>query len=290
MFKRYSRERHQDAFYLFLNKLYSLLPKSVSDTIYVADTYEEMTSYEWLSSLGNKKIVVLAMGCENHIDLNGMYEFDNVKSVIRCYPRISGYKPWPPPSYQIKNGIPVIPIDEDSKTILIPISPNVMESRLNLNKQFRLNFIGQTSGSRHAKLQSMMSFFNNEDLLSLFDGWGALRTINETSNNILSHDDYIRSLSASKVALCLAGHSHETHRHIEAAMQGCAIITDPLPDVDFYNAAPFVRTIGWSKEHLEFAITNHKELGEASYAWYNDYASPEAVSKIICQRFEELGI
>lgn len=290
MFKRYSRERHQDAFYLFLKNLYVLLPKNISDIIYVADTYEEMITHEWLSELNSEKIVVLAMGCENHIDLSEMYKFDKVKSIIRCYAKIDDYKPWPPPIYQIKNGIPVIPTNEDPRTIVIPISPNVMEDRLNLNKQFRLNFTGQVSGSRIAKLQSLSSFFNNDDLLSVFEGWGALKSINEMTDNVLTHSDYIKALSASKVALCFAGHSHETHRHIEAAMQGCAIVTDPLPDVDFYNAAPFVRTIGWNKAHLEFAITNYKELGEASYAWYNDYASPKAVSKRICQRFEELGL
>jgi hypothetical protein len=290
MFNRYSRARHQDAFYVFLTRLYDLLPQSARSSIYVADTHDDLTNHAWITDLEKKNIVILAMGFENHGDLGGMYKFDNVKAIIRCYPFIDNYRPWPPVSYKIKNGIPVIPINEDPRTILIPISPNIMEEKLNLDKKYRLNFTGQISGSRLVKLQKMSGFFNNEDLIRVFEGWGALRTIKEATSNVLTHKDYIESLSSSKVALCFAGHSHETHRHIESAMQGCAIITDPLPDIDFYNAAPFVRSIGWDQSHVEFVIKNHVELGNAAYQWYNEHASPQAVSNRICREFERIGI
>jgi hypothetical protein len=249
-----------------------------------------MIQYDWISSVKDEKIVILAMGCENHIDLSKMYDFDNVKSIIRCYPQIDGYRPWPPMDYQVKNGIPVIPINEDERTIVIPITPNVMEDKLDISKNIRLNFTGQVSGSRLAKLQNISKMFTKEDFINVFEGWGALRSIDVQAGNVLSHDAYVKSLASSKVSLCFAGHSHETHRHIESAMQGCAIITDPLPDIDFYNVAPFVRSIGWDQSHVEFVIKNHIELGNAAYQWYNEYASPQAVSRRICREFERIGI
>jgi len=290
MFKRYTKKRNQDAFFPFLNELYNLIPENNRDRIYCADSFEEMVNHDWISSITDEKIVILALGCENHIDLSEMYRFDNVKSIIRCYPQISEYRPWPPMNYQIKNGIPVIPVNEDPRTIVIPIAPNVMEEKLNVSKRIRLNFTGQVSGSRLAKLQKLSNMFTDQDMITVFEGWGALRSLTNDSEGVLSHEKYIKNIAESKVSLCFAGHSHETHRHIESAMQGCAIVTDPLPDIDFYNAAPFVRTIGWDQSHIEFAIKNYDQLGKASYDWYNDYASPNAVSKRICNELERVGI
>ena len=96
-------------------------------------------------------------------------------------------------------------------------------------------------------------------------------------------DAYARLLLDSKVVLAPRGTSRETYRHFEAAMAGCVVVTEPLPDLWYYASAPFVYVRDWSNlrdvvDRLLSDPQSLQALGERTRAWWHDVCAPAALA------------
>lgn len=101
---------------------------------------------------------------------------------------------------------------------------------------------------------------------------------------------YADLLKSTKVAVAPRGTSRETFRHFEAAMAGCVVVTEPLPDHWFYRDAPFVYLRNWTSlpDILKNLLTDANALRKRSEeisAWWKATCSPSAIADYIMKQF-----
>ena len=109
----------------------------------------------------------------------------------------------------------------------------------------------------------------------------------EDFNVGLNKERYSLVLRNSRIVLCPRGWVNaETFRMYEAMKFGCVVITEKLPERDFYRNVPVFQIENW-KEGLEVAryMAKHPErlveLGSSSQRFYEEHYQPRAVAKNI---------
>jgi hypothetical protein len=141
--------------------------------------------------------------------------------------------------------------------------------------------------ARHALKFSLdrLSCGQHERFVLFYQGWA----------KGLSIPEYARVMYNSKVALCPKGYtSSETFRYFEAARAGCVIISEPKPDVWFYEDAPHIEINDWLElPNTLPSILDNQELlkhhHELTKKWWKEKCSPEAVGKYITKELNKIG-
>jgi hypothetical protein len=110
---------------------------------------------------------------------------------------------------------------------------------------------------------------------------------NDGFNNGLSPEDYNFILRNTKIALCPKGWVNtETFRLYEAMKWGCVVISEELPDREYYKGIPIVKVSNWN-EGIKIAreLMNDKEklesISKETIQYYKTNLSPEATSNLI---------
>ena len=107
--------------------------------------------------------------------------------------------------------------------------------------------------------------------------------------------EYAQVMYNSKVALCPKGYtSSETFRYFEAAKAGCVIISEPKPDVWFYNGSPHIEIEDWrqlpdilpSTLENEDLLSRHHNLTKK---WWEEKCSPKSVGNYITKELNAIG-
>jgi len=159
------------------------------------------------------------------------------------------------------------------------------------DRQYAYSFSGTLpdppcEATRHALKFSLDRLSDQHERFALFyQGWG----------KGLSIPEYARVMYNSKVALCPKGYtSSETFRYFEAARAGCVIISEPKPDVWFYEDAPHIEIKDWlDLPNTLPPILEDQELlkyhHELTKKWWKEKCSPEAVGEYITKELNVIG-
>lgn len=109
-----------------------------------------------------------------------------------------------------------------------------------------------------------------------------------------SPEEYGKILSNSKIVLCPKGYDRtECFRHFEAMRAGCIIISEKLPETEFYLNSPIIEIDDW-KEGLKIAgelITDPQKMEimhRQTLSWWENKCSEKATAKYIFEKLLQL--
>ncbi|WP_395665767.1 hypothetical protein [Methylocella sp.] len=75
---------------------------------------------------------------------------------------------------------------------------------------------------------------------------GRLRATSDFWESVQTPEDYVRTMSRTKIALAPRGTSYETYRFFEACKAGCLVVCEPLPKTWCYERHPGIELADWS--------------------------------------------
>ena len=141
--------------------------------------------------------------------------------------------------------------------------------------------------TRHALKFSLdrMTHDQHDKFVLFYQGWA----------KGLSMQEYAETMHNTKVALCPKGYtSSETFRYFEAAKAGCVMISEPKPNVWFYEDAPHIEIKDWLELPSilpdilqdESLLLHHHNLTKK---WWNEKCSPKAVGQYITKELNKIG-
>jgi hypothetical protein len=219
------------------------------------------------------------LGNEWHRSFDFKFSIDaNCKFIIKPYPYIENYSPIHQPYDEGR----ILPIEsnrqyvktsiEDHRVINIPLGLNRNFRNRQLKKTIDIGFYGQISGIRSA----MLPWIKGLNVV-LYNGFGFAR----------SDEEYSEFISKCKIAFCPSGQSPETYRLFEAAKSECAVISNCLPDTEYYRECPAL-TVPWEcfnesnsdiiNKKICHMLDNIDELQKEMKLWVEKWTSPEFIS------------
>ena len=163
---------------------------------------------------------------------------------------------------------------------VVNFSKNILE------REYDWCWMGQFDPYRRVDFKNAVDRLTlNKDLKNVchwYTGW----------NNGIDKLEYSRILNKTKIALVPCGSaSYETFRFFESMMCGCVVIGVPLPNVEFYNKAVYVKIDNWDhvetyiRKILEDSMSLHN-LSVLGYEWYKEYCSPRGLADYIKARIQ----
>ena len=115
---------------------------------------------------------------------------------------------------------------------------------------------------------------------------------NEDFNKGMDSESYQYFLQHSKISLCPKGWANsETFRLYEAMKYGCVVISEELPDREYYKGIPTIKVKNWS-EGVKIArnlLKNPKKLeqmGLNNKKFYESNLSSKATAEIIAKKLK----
>lgn len=119
---------------------------------------------------------------------------------------------------------------------------------------------------------------------------------NSSFKSGFSPKEYGEIISSSKIVLCPKGFDMtECFRHYEAMRSGCVVISERLPNNEFYLDSPIIQIDDW-EEGLEIAIRlllDHDELQrlqKETTRWWEERCSEEAMAKFLVNKIRSLDV
>ena len=161
----------------------------------------------------------------------------------------------------------------------------------------RLGLASELSGISKFWLSMGLSFYKNKTLKILNKilqwKWNSdLFQFNEDFNKGMDSESYQYFLQHSKIALCPKGWANsETFRLYEAMKYGCVVISEELPDREYYKGIPTIKVKNWS-EGVKIArnlLKNPKKLeqmGLNNKKFYESNLSSKATAEIIAKKLK----
>ncbi len=219
------------------------------------------------------------LGNEWHRSFDFKFSIDpNCKFIIKPYPHIENYSPMQQPysmGSNLVNGSSrqyVKTTIEDPRIVNLPLGYSKNFRYRSLEKSIDIGFYGQTSGIR----SSMIPWIKGLSGV-LYKGFGIARP----------GEEYSDFISRCKIAFCPSGQSPETYRLFEAAKSGCAVISNSLPDVEYYRECPAL-TIPWEcfdksnseiiNKNISHMLANIDAYQQEMKLWVEKWTSPAFIS------------
>ena len=200
--------------------------------------------------------------------------------------------------YKIKE-LPIIPINERKYNVFY--SGNLNKNRFNfyfnlvivrpeLKKMLSLPLLYISSLFEYnkylrnfsLKLKGLVFKIKAIDFSTLYDS--SIIKFTRSFEAGLSPDDYAKVLSQSKIVLSPKGFFNtECFRFYEALRQGCIVITEKLPETEYYKRNFFIEVNSWENiDSIIHTLLNNKqkseELSKNARKYYNDWLSPKGVA------------
>lgn len=107
-------------------------------------------------------------------------------------------------------------------------------------------------------------------------------------------DEYGRILADTKIVLCPKGFSSpECFRHYEAMRAGCVVISERLPDNEFYSNSPIIQVDSW-KRGIQIANELRKDplrleaLQKEVVDWWENKLSEKAMATFINRKISKM--
>jgi hypothetical protein len=219
------------------------------------------------------------LGNEQHRSFDFKFSIDsNCKFIIKPYPYIENYSPVKQP-YVIESNLSTVlscqyvkPSIEDPRVLNLPLGCSKNFRYRPLEKSIDIGFYGQISGIR----SYMLPWIENLNVVC-YKGFGINR----------SGEEYSEFISKCKIAFCPSGQSPETYRLFEAAKSGCAIISNCLPNVEYYRECPAL-IIPWEcfnesnsdmiNKNIYHMLDNIDAHQQEMKLWIEKWTSPDFIS------------
>jgi glycosyltransferase involved in cell wall biosynthesis len=110
---------------------------------------------------------------------------------------------------------------------------------------------------------------------------------NDGFNNGLNEEDYNFILRNTKIALCPKGWvNSETFRLYEAMKWGCIVISEQLPEREYYKGIPIIKVTNWNEglkiaNELKHDSKRLEAMSKEIQRYYKQHLSPEAGAELI---------
>lgn len=178
------------------------------------------------------------------------------------------------------------------------------------DRTYDLNFIGALNRNRISFASNILKlnsfwlivglYFYKEKILKWINHYLLCRNNNDQLqfnydfNNGIDKKDFVNRLRLSKIALCPKGfYNTECFRLYEAMRYGCVVITESLPQKEFYKNIPAFQIKNWEDGMALTKILLKDEsllerLSIDSCLWYEKYFSPEATAKVMIDKINGL--
>ena len=267
-------------------------------------SYTPESDYKNLVPNSVKEYILMICGNENHESVDFYLNDPRVKMIVKNYPRMINVSLDGPGAYEYsakKNsttGHVRFVVEKEKENILtIPLgSCNNYNPLISYSKTSPGGFVGQWTQFRQEKIEKMINSFGSDIFpydLAFYNGFGPFVQSNNASDwsSSLDIQTYSNFMTKSEVAFVLSGQSPETYRLFEAAIAGCIIVHDVLPDLWYYEKLPYVplQPEGFSAVH-DYIQTHKNALKLQTAIWYQQTVSPIAVGKKIAKTAKNLGI
>ena len=249
--------------------------------------------------------VLMVCGNENHLSVDHYLEDKRVKAIVKNYPRLKNVSKDPEiaqefntVTYVETDGRTMFVVEKEQENIItIPLGVcNNFNPVVNCSKTNPGGFIGQYTTFRHEKIDRINNSFSGSCpyIWGFYRGFGPFvqAEIDQDKENFsLTTADYSDFLSNSEVCFAPSGQSPETYRLFEAAMAGCVLVHDVLPEVWYYDSLPHVplNTSNFQALH-EYIQQNKKTLQNRTALWWRDYVSPIAVGTYVAKSLKEINL
>ena len=212
--------------------------------------------------------------------------------------------------YKIKE-LPIIPINERKYNVFY--SGNLNKNRFNfyfnlvivrpeLKKLLSLPLLYISSLFEYnkylrnfsLKLKSLVFKIKAIDFSTLYDS--SIIKFTRSFEAGLSPEEYARVLSQSKIVLSPKGFFNtECFRFYEALRQGCIVITEKLPETEYYKKDFFIEVNSWGNiDSIIHSLLDDKqkleELSKEARRYYIEFLSPKGVASYIKTVITLIGI
>ena len=218
---------------------------------------------------------------------------NNINEVKKDYTHIFSNYYW---DTDTTTSIPLGYFTESLNLDVIPMGERLYNiSFIGCLNRNRLVLASELSGIRKFWLSMGLSFYKNKTLkiLNKILQWEHNKDLfqfNEDFNKGMDSESYQYFLQHSKIALCPSGWANsETFRLYEAMKYGCVVISDELPDREYYKNIPIIKVKNWN-DGIKIArnlLENPKKLeqmGLDNKKFYESNLSPKATAEIIVKK------
>lgn len=192
------------------------------------------------------------------------------------------------------NGVPEFKMkSSEERTINVFFSGNMNDNRIDFYRNFsKLKFI-------LPKASNLKGVFYRKALLLLRNDFSdffvnSIVKFNSSFKSGFSLEEYGKTLSESKIVLCPKGFDRtECFRHFEAMRAGCVLISEKLPDNEFYKGSPILEIDNWN-EGLKLAksLINDPpkllQLHQETIEWWENKCSEHASAQYLVDKINLL--
>ena len=260
--------------------------------------------YKGLGDIKCDAFVLMICGNENHESVEHYLSDSRVKMIVKNYPRMLNITDGNETgqtygTFLDQNGREKFIVEKESDNIItIPLGYcNDFNPVPTFNHREPGGFIGQWTQFRNDKIKAIDKAFDDSPYDWVFyRGFGPFVQSDVDSDNkkfsySLKPKIYSNFMSRIESAFVFSGQSPETYRLFEAAMAGCIIVHDILPDTWYYNDLPYVPcNFDNFKSVYDYIETHKHDLKSLTGIWWQNFASPAAVGNKIAQFAKSVGV
>ncbi len=193
-------------------------------------------------------------------------------------------------------GVPQLEVKEPSeRNINVFFRGNINNNRIDFYRsfsKFKL-FLPKSSTWKGVTYRKVLLRLGN-DFSDFFPN--SIVIFNNSFKSGFSLQKYGEILSESKIVLCPKGFDRtECFRHFEAMRAGCVLISEKLPEIEFYKGSPILEVDNW-KEGLSLAKSLIKDpfrlqqIHEDTVNWWENKCSEEASANYIMNKINSLHL
>lgn len=145
---------------------------------------------------------------------------------------------------------------------------------------------------KHAKFYRSLMLRFKKDFSKCFPS--SVIILNDGFKKGYSPQEYGKVLSESKIVLCPKGYDMaESFRHFESMRAGCIVISEQLPDTEFYTGSPIIQINNWEEglskvKELLSDPTAMAAIQKATVNWWKERCSELATARYIHAKLVQL--
>jgi hypothetical protein len=306
---------HQNVFY-DLHSEYQFL--DLNESLFVQKIFENLDKF-WNGEFSNFEFYIYSSHKEKKEPLSSLKESSKNKVLIylsdetgeipedlsphyfAIFKSYIGDKPtlskniFPFPLGYVK-GVPKLKIKAPSeRAINVFFRGNINDNRIDFYRSFSKfkHFLPNSSTWRGVTYRKVLLRLGN-DFSDFFPN--SIVIFNNSFKSGFSLDKYGEILSESKIVLCPKGFDRtECFRHFEAMRAGCVLISEKLPNIEFYKGSPILEVDNW-KEGINLAksLINDplriKQIHEDTINWWENKCSEHASANYIMNKIKSLEL
>jgi hypothetical protein len=220
---------------------------------------------------------------------------DGYYSIFKAYIGTNAYAPnvFPLPIGYVKEvpQLPVKPIQERSYNVFY--RGNLNSNRIDFYRNFsRFKYFLPSKPNRFHGFYRKLLLNIQSDFSSYFPE--SIIFFNNSFKGGFTPQQYGKILAESKIVLCPKGFDRtESFRHFEAMRAGCILISERLPNTEFYKGSPIIEIDNWKKglsvvKDLLADIPKMEALQRETISWWENKCSERSTAEYMWRKLNDL--